>query len=333
MIETILLFCATATSDICREVLVTTDTSCRSEVVISMPEAVQKGPAECREPTDGLPVRIVAEGVFVFSGDVADATPENRGAISNAGFIVGAESVAVVDALGSRAAAEDLLRSIRKVTDKPISHLILTHMHPDHVLGASVFADVGAQIVGHYRLPRALADREASYMEAMNRLIGAEEFLGSYLIAPDVLVEDRLQIDLGGRVLTLVAHPNAHTGTDVTVFDEQTETLFAGDLIFHRHIPALDGSLLGWQAVLQDLDAQRIVPGHGAAFLPWPEGGKDTARYLDVIARETRAAIQEGKSMSRTIGTIGQGEREMWDLFDEFNNRNSTVAFSELEWE
>src|SRR3546814_21149033 len=80
-------------------------------------------------------------------------------------------------------------------------------------------------------------------------------------------VEDEAAIDLGGRPLRLKAWPTAHTNTDLTVHDEKTGTLWAGDLLFERRLPTLDGSLLGWLTVLASLladDVRRVLPGHGA---------------------------------------------------------------------
>jgi glyoxylase-like metal-dependent hydrolase (beta-lactamase superfamily II) len=64
----------------------------------------------------------------------------------------------------------------------------------------------------------------------------------------------------------------AHSDNDLTVFDEQSKTLFAGDLVFLSHIPVLDGSIRGWPGVIQELgtlSARRVIPGHGPVS-EWP---------------------------------------------------------------
>ena len=89
-----------------------------------------------------------APGHFVHEGRVEPVGPKNAGDIANTGFIIGAEAVAVIDAGSSRKVAEALYLAVRRQTQLPIRHLLLTHMHPDHTLGAQVFKEAGAEIVG-----------------------------------------------------------------------------------------------------------------------------------------------------------------------------------------
>jgi len=278
----------------------------------------------------------IAEGVFVHTGQHETPSADNHADLSNIGVIIGEESVALIDTGGSAHVARKVLEQIRAKTDLPISHVILTHMHPDHVLGAKVFADEGARILGHHKLEAALAARAEGYETNIRRLIGDAAFEGSKVIGPDEAVEQSLRIDLGARSLVLEAHPTAHTDNDLTVFDEKTGTWFLGDLLFLDHLPAIDGSLLGWQALMEELStrkAARAVPGHGPASVEWPEGGEPLRVYLETIANETRAAIKEGKTLHEATMSVGQSFAQDWLLFDEFNARNVTTAYQELEWE
>ncbi len=294
------------------------------------------GDVRCAPPKDTpLDVTEVAPGLYVHAGEIAEPSTGNSGGVSNLGIIVGEDRAAVVDAGGSRAMGERVVATVRSITDLPIAYVILTHMHPDHVFGATALADAGAEIVGHRALPQALAARAENYEVSFERLLG-RAFLGTETPEPARLVEGELNLDLGGRTLRLLEWPTAHTHTDVTVEDTVTNTLMAGDLVFDRHAPALDGSLVGWQSALDRIDVSgpgRVVPGHGAPWLPWPEGGAPLRRYLDVLARDTREALDEGLSLSEATETVAQSEAGNWDLFDLYNPRNATVAYTELEWE
>ncbi len=285
--------------------------------------------------TPAFPVTEIAPGVWVHKAHQAEVNPENGGDIANLGFIIGADSVAVIDAGSTAAVARALLAEIRARTDLPVRWAIITHMHPDHALGASVFKDAGAAVIGHGKLGRGLGVRAETYMTALARLIGPA-FEGTRVVEPDESVETAREIDLGGRVLLLEAHPVAHTDNDLTVLDRATGSWFVGDLVFMGHIPALDGSLKGWialSAAMAERTVARITPGHGPVAAPWPEAAAPMRAYLDVIAADTRAEIASGAPMLGAVTRIGETQRDRWLLFDAFNERTATAAFQELEWE
>jgi quinoprotein relay system zinc metallohydrolase 2 len=285
--------------------------------------------------TPGFTVTEIAPGVFVHKGEHALAAPENRGDIANIGFVVGDDAVAVIDAGGSAAVARDLLASVRQVTELPVRWLLLTHMHPDHVLGATVFMDAGATVIGHAKLARALAARRGTYMGANAALIGPA-FAGSGVPSAIDPVEGPREIDLGGRVLVLEAHPTAHTDNDLTVLDRATDTLFLGDLLFMGHLPALDGSITGWLDVVEALrrrDVARVVPGHGPVSAAWPAAADRMLAYLEALAAGIRAAIAAGVPIGQAGEKVGGSMTAGWLLGDAFHGRNAIAAFKELEWE
>lgn len=278
----------------------------------------------------------VAPGVFVHQAPYALALPRNLGFVGNAGFVVGKDAVAVIDTGGSAKAGARLLAAIRARTALPVRYVINTHVHPDHLLGNAAFVAPGVTFIGHRNLPEALAERAETYLAATRRLIGEEAAAGTRAIPPDVTVSDRLAIDLGGRPLLIEAWPTAHTSTDLTVFDQATGTWFLGDLLFAGHVPALDGKLTGWIALLDALErrkAARVVPGHGPPSLSWPEAAAPMERYLRRLAADVRGMIRDGRTMSEATREAGQEEASHWALFEDFNPRNATAAFHELEWE
>jgi quinoprotein relay system zinc metallohydrolase 2 len=276
----------------------------------------------------------VAGGIFIRTGLDEDATAANADAIANVGFIVGRKSVATMDAGGSLEDGKRLRAAIRSHTSLPISHVILSHAHPDHVFGAAAFVQDKPQFVGHSKLPRALALRGDYYRARLESQLGKAR--AGTAVTPTLLVETTRDIDLGGRVLTVKAHSIAHTDNDLSVLDGQTGTLLASDLLFVRRVPALDGSLRGWLnelQVLKGLPARRAVPGHGPAGVDWPTAAVDLERYLTVLLTETRAAIAKGTPIEEAVKVVGQSERTRWMLFDDYHGRNVTQAFKELEWE
>ncbi len=278
----------------------------------------------------------IAPGIFVHRGHHGVYAPENGGDICNTGFVIGDEAVAIIDTGGTAHVGAALKANIQSLTDRPIRYVINTHMHPDHVLGNAAFKGVNCEFVSHHKLPASLAARAERYLAYNKAAIGDDAFAGTEIVLPTRTVHDRTELDLGGRKLSLTAHPTAHTDNDLSVRDLTTETLFTGDLVFSGHVPTLDGSIRGWLALLGVLEkqtAQRIVPGHGPAAMDWPAAAAPIRRYLQAVADGVRQAIKGGHTMREAIDNVAQTEREHWLLFDEFHRRNISAAFAELEWE
>lgn len=283
-----------------------------------------------------LAVQQVADGDYVHFGQVALTTPDNAGDIANLGIIVGRDAVALVDTGGSVSVGQRLLLAVHGITDKPVRYVINTHEHPDHVFGNAAMPS-GVTFVGHRNLPAELARRGAYYLRSYRDQLGETAIAAVRIIPPTLLVDTDTTLDLGDRKLRLTAwSPAAHTDCDLTILDEMTGVLFAGDLVFLQHVPVVDGSLTGWLALmprLAQVPAKIVVPGHGRAVAPWPQALEDERRYLTVLAQNTRRLIAAGTPLARAVADIGISERDRWQLFDDYNARNATAAFSELEWQ
>jgi quinoprotein relay system zinc metallohydrolase 2 len=282
-----------------------------------------------------LRIEEIAPGNYVHYGTNEERTRGNLGDQANIGFIVGERCVAAIDTGGSLPLGAALREAIRRVTPLPVCYVVLTHVHPDHFFGAAAFRADNPQFVGHAELPRALAARGKFYSSTLQRDLG-ELSAGSEVVPPTLLVSDRLTLDLGGRRLEIRAWPVAHTDNDLTVYDEQTGTLWLSDLLFVGHTPVVDGSILGFveaMEVLAAMPARQYVPGHGRSPLPWPQVLAPQQRYLTRLVDETRQALRAKKTIQEAVEEVGYAEAGNWVNFELFHRRNVTAAYTELEWE
>ncbi len=224
----------------------------------------------------------------------------------NSGVIIGEKYIMVSDATATPAMARDLIAQIRKISDKPIKYVLLTHYHAVRVLGASAYAAEGATEViasrGTYELivERGAQDMQ-SEMERFPRLFrGADSVPG--LTWPTMVIGDgkpgrqgSLEIDLGG-VKVQIWHPGAgHTRGDTIAWVESEKVLFSGDLVeYEAGVYTGDAQLEEWPATLEalrDLKAEYIVPGRGEAM----KGNADVNKALDYTKRWVTTLFQAGK--------------------------------------
>jgi quinoprotein relay system zinc metallohydrolase 2 len=305
----------------------------------------------------------VADGIYLRPGVHEVFSKSNQGHIGNIGFIVGTERVAVIDTGSSFQEGLALRKMIKSVTGLPIEYVVLTHMHPDHILGAAAFSQDKPVYVGHQQLGDALARRQSVYLQNMSQLLGSGAD-GTKIVYPNqkVIINQGLTLNLGGRTLHLKAYPTAHTNNDLSIYDDKTGTLWLSDLLFVERIPVVDGSLLGWLKVIDDLlssscfvsssiaaneqsfddhsrvrdgcdKVERVVPGHGPVVIEWHRALIVQRRYLEQIATGIRKVIKRGGDITQAVDSVGLEEAPNWRLFNQFHGRNITAVFAELEWE
>lgn len=144
MFEAVITLCLALDTGACRDQLLPgyeapERAQCEEALAQNPPAAGAGGEPFCQKAGEALSFEEAAPGVFVHMGRIEEPGSANRGDVSNIGFIIGDDSVAVIDAGSAPWMGEAIFRAVRLRTQKPVSHLILTHMHPDHVFGAAPF--------------------------------------------------------------------------------------------------------------------------------------------------------------------------------------------------
>ena len=284
-----------------------------------------------------LSMNEVAPGIFVHQGAHLDVDEGYQGDICNIGFIIGKNSVAVIDTGGSDSIGYALFSEIKKRTNLPIKYVINTHVHLDHIYGNVAFKIDGVEFIGHENLPKAMKFRKNFY-EEINLRYQNIPYDRSIQVSPSLLVKvtQPLEIDLGDRVLKITAYPAAHTNTDVTVEDYTTSTLWTGDLLFIERAPVVDGDIHGFiKAInsLMEVKLKLLIPGHGTPTFEPNIAWNKIRHYLIILRDGIRVAIDEGLDLQMAIDTVAKKESSKWELFNIQNGRNINMIYPKMEWE
>ncbi len=247
-----------------------------------------------------LEPRQIADDVWLLEGSTDNFDKRNGGNIVNTGFIVTDDGVVVIDSGPSKRYGEAMRAAITGVTDRPVIKVLLTHHHPDHVLGNQAFADVPiAALPGTTELLREQGNAMA---ENMYRLVG-DWMRGTEVILPSETLEPGT-VQIGSRTLRLLAL-RGHTGADLAILDERSGVLFAGDILFYQRALTTPNSP-GLDIWLADLDTLKALPwkllvaGHGPVAddaEPF-EQMRDYLAWLDGLLRD---GASNGADMNEVI--------------------------------
>ena len=294
------------------------------------------------------PLKIVkvADGIYVHYGKHENFYEEdsNIGDIANLGFIIGDESIAVIDTGGSHQIGEALKLAIKNISKKKIKYVINTHGHQDHIFGNTAFISEGAIIYGHYNLKKFLKERGSQYIrqvaEAGDKVKGTKIIFPHKVIAETSTDEtkklsNKITIDLGNRKLLLTSHPTAHTYSDVSVFDLKTKTIFVGDLVQDERLPTMDGLTKEWIKLLDEIDKvdyKIMIPGHGKIQTD-NTALKKTRKYLQVLYDDVKDGLKQDLPAENIMEIAAQSEKDKWVLFDRVNPGNVVRTFMRYEWE
>lgn len=200
----------------------------------------------------------LAPGVYAYN---TDGDP-------NCGVIIGPESVLVIDTTATPVMAQGFLAEIRKVTDKPIQYLVLTHYHAVRVMGASAY-NAPLQIA-HKNMRELVKERGQQDFDSevgrFPRLFKSVESVPG-LTWPNMTFDKELTLYLGEREVRLMWLGRAHTNGDTAIFLPQERVLFSGDLVEANATPYCgDAYIEDWPETLERvkaLKAQALVPGRG----------------------------------------------------------------------
>ena len=210
----------------------------------------------------------VAPDVYLFQGTAGAASPENRGFNSNAGFVVTRDGVVVIDALGTTVLGEAMVAAIRKITDKPIRKVIITHYHADHFYGLPAFKKAGAEVWAH-RAGREYLDGGEGAARLAQRRADLWPWVddATQLVPADVWLEGNRSFTVGGTRFDIIHLGPAHSPDDIIIVVGNAGVIFTGDILFTGRVPFVgEADSKRWLATfsrLLDLKPQIMITGHG----------------------------------------------------------------------
>lgn len=280
----------------------------------------------------------VAPSAWYVEGVSALGSPANQNFISNAGFVITPAGVVVIDALGSPALAERLLAQIARLTPLPVTHLIVTHYHADHIYGLQTFRARGVRVFAHQAARlylnsdtaqlRLQASRSelAPWIDEDTRLVQADEWLNG----------DR-DLTVGGVRFEIRAVGPAHTPEDLVVYLPSERVLFAGDLVFRSRIPYVgQADSRHWIVALERLlsfDASVVVPGHGPLSQQARQDMQLTRDYLVYLRKSMGQAAANLEPFEEAYQATDWSAFEHLPLFRVANRMNAYNTYLLMEQE
>uniref|UniRef100_UPI003B51DE9F MBL fold metallo-hydrolase n=1 Tax=Roseovarius indicus TaxID=540747 RepID=UPI003B51DE9F len=246
----------------------------------------------------------VGRGLWAFT---AEGDP-------NSGVIIGDESVMIVEAQATPRLANKVIEKVREVTDKPITHLVMTHYHAVRVLGASAYeapqvimSDVTRSMVAE----RGQEDWDSEFQRFPRLFEGHKSIPG--LTWPTTTFSDTMTVYLGNRRVDLMHLGRAHTAGDIVIHVPDENVMFTGDIVeYHSACYCGDGHFSDWGDTLDEIkwfDVDAIAPGRGDALM-----GRE---MVNAAIENTRDFVESTYRPAARVAARGGTLKEAWDAVRE----------------
>jgi cyclase len=273
----------------------------------------------------------INERVHVLLGPIQQANPLNRGYMINSTVIVGDKGVIVVDSGGSAEIGRHIAAAVRRITDKPVTHVVNTHHHGDHYLGNVAFE--GATFVSSEICRKLVRETGGEWLAIMQGAVG-ERLPGTRVITASVTYPEGSKTETrvhGVRMVFWVPRAS-HTAGDLLVHLPDDKVLIAGDVLVHRVVPTMqDGVVKNWIRTLEEmqgLGAAHFVPGHGD-LMTRDDVAALRGAMLGFYAGVKRG-FRDGQSEERIRNSL---DLSMWHKLERSHliGRNVNRAYLEIE--
>ena len=277
----------------------------------------------------------VSEHVYAWIGPFGGPTKENKGYRMNMAFVVGSDSVAVLETGYTEPMAREMLHHIANVTDAPVKYAINSNSRPDRFMGNDVFRESGAEIIAHELEILEMEKLSGGFAQGIESTLGLAEGAVNIPALPDRVIDESIQFDLGGVEIAVHHFGAAHTPAPLVVNIIDDNVVYAGDILYSGRLLAiiLGGSIKEWiitfDALKQFKDAL-FIPGHGNPA-PLSDFKFSTREYLALLDQHMTKMVEDIVDIQEAIDRLDQSLFSKLANFDDLAGRNASRAYLEAE--
>lgn len=288
-------------------------------------------------PIEAEPVS--ADNVYYFSGQSGVPGKQNEGFTANAGFVITEEGVVVFDALGTPSLGAAMIDKIRELTELPITHVVISHYHADHVYGLQAFRELTkAKVIAQEASSLYINSPDAGQrLEQRKQALSPWVDDNTRVVAPDLTFEEETLLESGKYRFRIVHAGPAHSPDDSLMMVEPAGVLFSGDIIQNERVPFLASSEVdtaNWMRAIEkvrELNPRVLIPGHGKASENAMGALNFTYDYLAYVRDRMGTAVEAWIEFEDAYKQTDWSRYENLPAFEASNKANAYRVYLEME--
>lgn len=285
------------------------------------------------------PESVNIDNVYYFKGQSGVPGDANQGFTSNAGFVITGDGVVVFDALGTPSLAAAMIREIRKLTDQPVTHVVVSHYHADHIYGLQAFRELtDADIIAQESSNLYITSPDAKQrLEQRQQALSPWVHEKTRVIPPDVTFKDETFLESGSYQFSIYHAGPAHAPDDSMMMGEPGAVLFSGDIIQNGRVPFLNSAEVdtgNWMKAIEKvrkLEPKVLIPGHGRASSDAMEALDFTYNYIEFVRSQMKRAVENWVPFEDAYQQTDWSSYESLPAFDASNKANAYRVYLDME--
>ena len=301
-------------------------------LLLMMAMAASHGAEKRRYPLDPPEVVKINERVYALLGPLELPTRFNQGYMVNSTAIIGDKGVILIDTGFSDEIGEHLKRAVAQITPKPVTHVINTHHHGDHVLGNIAFK--GTTIISSEQCKKLVEETGPEWI-ALLEDTNLRKFPNTKTVSATVTYarETRTEVVIDGVRLVLWVPKGSHTAGDMMVYLPDEQVLVSGDILVRHITPNFQDAIVkDWVETLSQvvaLDPKTIVPGHGALMTSADAAAMQ--QRMAALYAGVEAGYKKGLTDSEIRKTLDLEEWGKMHFFPDLMGLNINHTYLEVE--